>query len=82
MTVFILWNIKEDILKNVGNQAVSVPIDFHYMDKNTMDVKRVTNIPKDILFYVLQKTEMDRGLEQHEGEYIMTEFSFLGGLSL
>ncbi len=45
-----------------------------------MDVNRVTNIHKYILFYVLQMTEMDRGLEQHEGEYIMTEF--LGGLSL
>ncbi len=39
MTYFLLSNIKEDILKNVGKQTVSVPIDFHYMDeekKNTV----------------------------------------------
>ncbi len=28
---FLLWNIKEDIMKNAGNQTVSIPIDFHCM---------------------------------------------------
>jgi len=30
---FLLSNTKDDILKNVGNQAVLVNIDYHYMDK-------------------------------------------------
>ncbi len=30
---FILWNIKDSILKNVGNQRVMSPIDFHSMSK-------------------------------------------------
>ncbi len=29
--------------------------------------------------YVLQKTESQAGLERHEGEYMMTEYLFLGG---
>ncbi len=31
-------NQKGDILKNVGSQMVSGPIDLHSMDKNTMEV--------------------------------------------
>ncbi len=31
---FLLWNTREDIVKNVGNQTVSVLIDFHlYLKK-------------------------------------------------
>ncbi len=30
---FLLWNSKEHILKNVGNQAVMVPNDFHMFFK-------------------------------------------------
>ncbi len=29
MTVFLVWNMKEGVLKNVGNQRVLVLIDFH-----------------------------------------------------
>ncbi len=48
---------KDDVLKNVGKQAVSVPIDFHCMDKNTMEVNvnrncLVSNILQNILFSV------------------------------
>ncbi len=32
-TFFILWNAKEDILKNVCNQPNLVTIDFYCMDK-------------------------------------------------
>ncbi len=36
MTFFLLWNTKEDILKNVDNpNTFSVPIYFHCMDKKT-----------------------------------------------
>ncbi len=31
--VFLLWNTKEDILKNTGNQNVLVTIDFNDLDK-------------------------------------------------
>ncbi len=30
VTDFLLWNLREDILKIVGNQKVSVPVDVHY----------------------------------------------------
>lgn len=33
MTCFLLWNIKEDISNDIGNQTVSVPVDFCCMDK-------------------------------------------------
>jgi len=42
----------------------------------------VTNILQNILFCAQQKRETHTGLEQHEGEKMMTEFSFLGELSL
>ncbi len=43
------------------------PINFQYMDKH---------------FFVLLKKVSHAGLEQHEGKYVMTEFSFLGKPSL
>ncbi len=36
MTFSHLWNIEDDILKNVGNQTVLVTIDFHCMDKKNL----------------------------------------------
>jgi len=38
----------------------------------------VTNILQNIFFSVQQKKETHTGLERHEGELPMTEFSFLG----
>ncbi len=38
MRFFLLWKHKRGIVKNVGNQMVSVPIDFHYMDYNNRGV--------------------------------------------
>ncbi len=59
MTYFLLSNIKEDILKNVGKQTVSVPIDFHYMDEEKKKYSSkletetlVTNILQNIFFCV------------------------------
>jgi len=40
---FFMWNTKEDILKNVGCQTISVPIDFHCMLKSTMEF--LTELP-------------------------------------
>ncbi len=31
MTFFLLWNIKEDILKNDGNQTTLVTTDIHFI---------------------------------------------------
>jgi len=42
----------------------------------------ITNIFYIIFFCVQQKKETPTGYSQHEGEYVMTEFSFLGELSL
>ncbi len=33
MTDWLLWNTKEGILKNIGNQIYLVPIEIYYMDK-------------------------------------------------
>jgi len=44
------------------------PIDYHYIHKNILQY---------IFFCVPQKKERQRGLEWHEGEYIIKEFSFL-----
>jgi len=58
---FLLSNTKDDILKNVGNQAVLVNIDYHYMDK------------KKHLFFFFSKyvlscstEESHTGMEQRE----------------
>lgn len=33
MTYFLLWNVKDGTLKNVGKQTASIHIDFHCMGK-------------------------------------------------
>ncbi len=38
MTFFLLLNTKEDILKNVGKRTVSVPTNFHYIGKSSINV--------------------------------------------
>ncbi len=38
MTFFLLLNTKEDILRNVGKRTVSVPTDFHYIGKSSINV--------------------------------------------
>ncbi len=41
----------------------------------------VTNILQNIFFYAQQKKETSTGLEQLEGEYMITQFLFLEELS-
>ncbi len=36
VTFFLLWNIKGDILMNVGNQTVLLTLDFHWENKQTL----------------------------------------------
>ncbi len=69
-TVF-LWNIKEDILKNVGNKTFLVTIAFHCMNQNKNKQQKITKSSK--------KKVSHTGLQQHEGK-LKTEFSFLGEL--
>ncbi len=38
MTFFLLWNIREDIMKNASNQNVLVTIDFHCIDKKIHNI--------------------------------------------
>ncbi len=57
---FVLWNTKIYILKNAGNQTVSVPIEFHYILKHTVEINGnrnclVTNILQNIFFCIPQK---------------------------
>ncbi len=42
----------------------------------------VTNVLQNIFLCVQQNKEIHTGLKLLEGEYMMTEFSFLGELSL
>jgi len=47
---FLLSNTKDDILKNVGNQAVLVNIDYHYGQK-----KHLFFFFQSMFFHVPQK---------------------------
>ncbi len=52
-------------------QLPAVPIDFHDMGENTMEINSnclVTNILQNIFSCVQQKKQIHTGLEQHEGE--------------
>ncbi len=44
MTDWLLWNTKEGILKNIGNQIDLVPTEIYYMDKSTMQVKGIKTL--------------------------------------
>ncbi len=55
MTCFHLWNIKQDILKNVGGQTTLNTIDLQFMK-----CMKHRSVP--------QKREIHTGLELHEGE--------------
>ncbi len=73
MSLFLLLNTKEAILKNVGNQTVLGITDFHITDKISMEVNGDQKLlgyqhsSKNLLIFTLM---------------VMTEFSFLGELSL
>ncbi|MGL5597903.1 MAG: hypothetical protein ACRDDA_07235 [Aeromonas sp.] len=45
-------------------------------------LEECTDILLNIFLSVQQKKEIHTGLKQHEGEYMMTELSFFGGVSL
>ncbi len=84
MNVFVLLNTKEDILKSLGNGAVLGTIDFHcILFVPTIEVNGAPKQPGYKLSseYLRKNKHIHSGLERLEGEY-MTEFSFLGELSL
>ncbi len=60
MSFFLLLNTKEDILKNVENQTGA--IDFHRMEKNTVEAIRTIKIPTffKIYYFVFNKKETQR----------------------
>ncbi len=53
MTFSRLWNIEDNILKNVGNQTVLVTIDFHCMDKKKK--KNLSHLFKSFRLYNVYK---------------------------
>ncbi len=57
LTFYLQCNIKEVILKNVGNQIFLFPIEFHGQ-----------KIQWKSHFYLLLKNEMHWGLERHKAE--------------
>ncbi len=67
--------MKEDIVNNVGNQTM-------YGLKIHCSRNLVTKILQSIFFHILQEKESHAGLEQHENEFMMTEFKFLGDLTI
>ncbi len=85
MNVFVLPNTKEDILKKVCNQAV---LGHHCLRKKIQWKSMVpqncsvSHILQNIFLCVQQNKDIYTGLELLEGEQMMTEFSFLGELSL
>ncbi len=64
---FVLWNIKDDILKNVGNQTVWFPLDEYKIEVNGNRDCLVINILQNIFFCFLPKKEMHTCLVTHEG---------------
>ncbi len=54
---------------------------FGYLDFQWRD-RKCSGFIKNILICVLKMNQNLMGLKWHEGEKIMTEFSFLGELSL
>ncbi len=83
MSLFSLLNIKEDILKNVGNQTVS---DLHWLFLlhffsilwKSMGKKQLFGYPysSKIFFHVQQKTDIHTGLEQPEVSKWWQNFHF------
>lgn len=66
VTCYLLWNIKEDILKKVGNQIVPVLIDLHCIAKKTTEGNRNQNclvINTDKKKCVLHKNDMHTDLK-------------------
>ncbi len=45
-------------------------------------VRKLLGFIKNILIYVPKMNEGLMGLKRHEGEWLMTEFSFLGEITL
>ncbi len=54
MTLFLLLNTIEDILKNVDNQTVSVPIDFFVHAKNQLEPKLLVYQPSSKYLLIIQ----------------------------
>jgi len=73
MNFFLLLNTKYDMLKNVGNQTVDGPIDFHSMGAQKYESQWgsskvwLPHIVQNIFFCVQQKKGIHTGLEKLEG---------------
>ncbi len=69
----------EEVLRT---EELLVPIDFHSRERKSMGTinSLITSILQNNFCSTYKETYT--GLEQHEGEEMMTTFSFLGELSL
>jgi len=76
--IHLFHNTKENISKNMGNQTVEKILWQSMGPINYL----VTDIFQNIFFCVQHKKEIHTGLEQLQGEQLMTEFKFFGELSL
>lgn len=60
MTFCLLQNLKESILKNIGNQTTLESTDFHNMDKNKINIITNTHLSENIF---TQKKDIHRSLK-------------------
>jgi len=66
MNFLLIWNTKEAIFQNSGNQTTLEPID-----------KKKQTFLKNTLFYVPQKKKVSQySLEQCGGEHVITDHLF------
>ncbi len=68
MAFFLLWNTKEDILKNVGNRTASGPIDFHFCPHKSVGPETICFPAFFKISSFFQQKEMHTGLARHEGD--------------
>ncbi len=64
-TFFLLWNINEDILRNVS---------FFVSGSQWQQNSLVSNILQNIFFCVPHKKVLHTGLGRHEGEHMLSIF--------
>ncbi len=78
-----MLNTKEDHLKFFVVAEEPNVVGPHWLSIVVTSINfLITSNLQNNLFYVQHKKETHTGLEQHEGEKIMTKFKFLGELSL
>jgi len=75
-TLFTYLSVFTNVFNNFLGRQVSITIEAYG------GVIELSDLIKNIFICVVKMNESLTGLEQHEGESLLTEFSFLGKISL